>query len=99
MGRLVLDRSGRMMAVLCDGRVTIPAGEKRSYSSYCGNYEIEGNLLTTTIDAASDLSRIGSKQSRLIEFRGGRLVLKPPRRPDGEQREIVWELEAPAPFQ
>jgi Lipocalin-like domain len=95
MGRLVLTRSGRMMAVLCDGRTDVPAGEARAYSSYCGNFVVDGNLLVTTIDAASDVSRIGSKQPRQIAMRDGRLVLMPPRTPTGEQREIIWEFEAP----
>lgn len=94
MGRLVLDRTGRMLAVLCDGRETVPEGRTRAYSSYCGQYEIEGDLLTTVIDAASDASRIGSKQPRIVELRDDELVLKPPKRADGEQREIFWKLEA-----
>lgn len=91
MGCLMLDRSGRMAAVLCDGRTDLPPDQTRAYSSYCGPFVIEGNLLTTTIDAASDPSRIGSKQPRRLSFRDGRLVLMPPPRKDGEQREILWE--------
>lgn len=94
MGRLILERNGRMMAVLCDGRASLPPGKKRAYSSYCGNFVIEGDLLTTIIDAASDSDRVGSTQPRLLEFRGDELVLKPPMRKDGEQREIFWRLEA-----
>jgi Lipocalin-like domain len=97
MGRLVLDRSGRMMAVLCDGRTHLPDGESRLYSSYCGNFEVTGGVLTTVVDAASDPSRIGSVQERQVALAGGQLVLTPPRRADGELREIVWELEAAAP--
>jgi hypothetical protein len=92
MGRLVFEDSGRMMAVLCDGRVSIPDGETRSYSSYCGNYRVENNVLTTTVDAAALTDRIGGKQVRKLEFRNGQLVLIPPRRADGEQRELFWEL-------
>lgn len=99
MGRLVLDRSGRMMAILCDGRTSLPEGEDRLYSSYCGNFQLNGDILTTTVDAASDPSRIGSAQRRRVAFRGDLLILTPPSRPDGEQREIVWELEAPASAQ
>jgi hypothetical protein len=96
MGRLVLARSGRMMAVLCDGRRSLPEGEARAYSSYCGNFVVEGNILTTTVDAASDISRIGSQQRRRLKFRADRLVLMPPRSPDGVQREVSWEREARA---
>ncbi|WP_417209764.1 lipocalin-like domain-containing protein [Antarctobacter sp.] len=94
MGRLVLARNGRMMAVLCDGRLSLPEGKKRAYSSYCGNYVYENGLLTTIIDAASDPSRIGSSQPRRVALRDGALVLMPPTRKDGERREIFWHLEA-----
>jgi len=91
MGQLVLTETNRMMAVLCDGRTSIPAGAERAYSSYCGMYSIEGDRLVTVVDAASDLTRIGSKQVRKIEMRGQCLVLTPPPRADGEQRELIWE--------
>lgn len=91
MGRLALDASGRMMAVLCDGRPSMPDGEVRAYSSYCGNYTVNGLMLVTHVDAASDPSRVGSVQSRRLEMRDGRLVLLPPRRSDGAQRQLVWE--------
>ena len=96
MGRLALTGAGRMMAVLCDGRTSMPEGEKRVYSSYCGNYRVEADTLTTTVDAAAVVERIGSKQVRKLELRDGRLVLIPPRRADGEQRELVWEFCGPA---
>lgn len=91
VGCLVLDRSGRMAAVLSDGRPEMPKGMARAYSSYCGPFVLEGDLLTTTIDAASDPSRIGSKQPRRLAWRDGMLVLMPPRRADGGQREILWD--------
>lgn len=90
-GRLALDRSGRMMAVLCDGRASIPEGETRAYSSYCGNFVVEDNVLTTTVDAAAIASRIGGKEVRRLEMRDGFLILKPPPRADGERRELYWE--------
>lgn len=94
MGMLRLERKGRMLAVLCDGRTTLANGSKRGYSSYGGNFVVEGNLMTTTIDAASDPSRIGSKQPRELILRDGFLVLRPPPRANGEQREIFWKREA-----
>jgi Lipocalin-like domain len=96
MGRLVLTAAGRMMAVLCDGRTTVPDGETRAYSSYCGNYRIENGCLITTIDAAALPERIGSEEVRKLDMRGTRLVLIPPRRKNGEQREIFWERCGPA---
>jgi hypothetical protein len=94
MGRVVLDANGRMMAVLCDGRKALPPGEKREYSSYCGNYTFDGKQLITTVDAALDMSRIGGQQVRDVRFEGDLMVLRPPLRRyggDAEQRELYWE--------
>lgn len=96
MGRLVLNRDGRMMAVICDGRNILPEGEKRAYASYCGNYRVEKDRLITTVDAALIPERVGGEQVRRLDWRNGQLVLIPPRRADGEQREIFWELNGPA---
>jgi Lipocalin-like domain len=96
MGRLVFTRTGRMMAVICDGRPTIPPGETRSYASYCGNFRIvDDNFLITTVDAALVKERIGGEQRRRMELRGEQLVLIPPQRSSGEQRELVWTLDGP----
>jgi Lipocalin-like domain len=97
MGRLVFTPTGRMMAVICDGRTTMPEGETRGYASYCGNFRIvEDNVLITRVDAALVKERIGGEQRRRIELRGDQLVLIPPRRSNGEQRELVWTLDGPA---
>ncbi len=96
MGRLILSEAGRMMAVICDGRPSIPGGEKRAYASYCGNFRIEGDRLITRVDAAAVTERIGGEQIRKVEFRNDHLVLIPPRRSDGEQRELMWKLDGPA---
>ena len=34
MGRVTFNADGRMMAVLCDGRATLPAGTEREYNFY-----------------------------------------------------------------
>ncbi len=39
--------------------------------------------------------RIGGQQIRRFEFRGDDLVLFPPRRPDGEQRELILAARRP----
>jgi hypothetical protein len=96
MGRLVLSDNGRMMAVICDGRTTVPEGQKRAYASYCGNFRVEDDTLITIVDAAAITDRIGSQQRRKLDFRNGQLVLIPPRRPNGEQRELFWKLNGPA---
>ena len=64
MGRVIFTADGRMMSVVCDGRLELPPGTSREYSSYCGNYTFDGTQLVTRVDAASDPSRIGSDQMR-----------------------------------
>lgn len=99
MGRVVLAADGRMMAVLCDGRRDLPAGTRREYSSYCGNYTFDGRQLVTRVDAASDPARIGTDQVRDVRFQDGLMVLRPPLRAYGqamEQRELYWERIAEA---
>jgi hypothetical protein len=94
MGRVTFTADGRMMAVTCDGRTELPAGVKREYSSYCGNYTFDGTKLVTRVDAASDPSRIGGDQVRGVRLEGERVVLMPPPRQTeaGEQhRELTWE--------
>ena len=96
MGRLVLTAGGRMMAVLCDGRPAMPEGEARAFASYCGNYRIEDGCLVTTVDASAPPGRLGGQEVRRLTRRGTQLVLTPPRRKDGEQRELFWERCGPA---
>ena len=95
MGRVVLGADGRMMAMVADGRTTLPPGTVREYSTYCGNYTFTGMQLITKVDAASDPSRVGSAQVRDVRFEGKLMVLRPPLRPYGakpaEQRELYWE--------
>jgi Lipocalin-like domain len=94
MGRVVFTGEGRMMSVVCDGRAELPAGCRREYSSYCGNYTFDGERLVTRVDAASDPSRIGTDQIRGVRFDGDLMILLPPPRGTGgaaEHREITWE--------
>jgi hypothetical protein len=94
MGRVTFNADGRMMAVLCDGRAELPAGEAREYSSYCGNYTFDGKRLVTKVDAASDMKRLGGDQIRNVEFVGGQMVLRHAvRGADGRtvRRELWWE--------
>jgi hypothetical protein len=94
MGRVMFSTDGRMMAVTCDGRHSLPPDVARDYSSYCGTYTFDGARLVTRVDAASDPSRIGSDQVRDVRFEGGYMVLRPPPRVYGgsvAQRELYWE--------
>ena len=80
-----------MMAVTCDGRPEVPSGAARDYSSYCGNYRVDGARLITRVDAASDRARLDSDQVRDVSFDGERMILRPPPRPSGEHRVLTWE--------
>ena len=96
MGLVTLTSDGRMMAVLVDGRSTLPDGTKREYSSYCGNYTFDGTTLITTVDASSDGTRlaIGGQQVRKVRFDGDRMILVPPEvEANGVKlhRELTWE--------
>lgn len=94
IGRLVLDKSGRMMAALMDGRPEIPAGEQRQRSFYSGKYTFDGKQLVTRVDTSIDPDRIGTDQVRDVGFEGNLMVLRPPlRKYHGpmEQRTLWWE--------
>jgi len=94
MGRIVFGADGRMAVMMIDWRETIPAGQSREYSGYCGTYTYDGKTLTTRVDCAPDPSRIGSDQPRGVRFENGLMVLRPPPRSAGgvtEHRELFWE--------
>lgn len=97
--------SGRMLAALCNGDAEAPAAG-RGYSSYGGFYTFDGTTLDTSVDVASDPTRIGGHQLRAVEMVGAtRMILRPPARAYGgaqQRRELLWErvwqpsIEAPA---
>jgi hypothetical protein len=94
MGLVTLTSDGRMMAVLVDGRATLPEGTSRQYSSYCGNYTFDGSTLTTVVDANCDPVRFTAPQVRKVRFEGERMVLTPPTSEIGGvkvTRELTWE--------
>lgn len=94
MGLVVFQADGRMMAVLCDGRTDMPAGEPRQFMSYAGNYTFDGATLSTRVDGSSDASRIGGHQVRNVKFKDGAMALAPPRRMFAgvmQHQELVWE--------
>lgn len=95
MGIVTFNRDGRMMAVLCDGRPSMPDGAPdREYASYCGNYRFDGSTLVTVVDAANDPVRKAIDQVRRVSFDGERMVLRPPVDRVGDvdrQRVLTWE--------
>lgn len=94
MGLVTFTSDGRMMAVLVDGRTTLPDGTKREYASYCGSYTFDGSTLTTKVDANSDPGRFTVDQVRRVRYEGDRMVfMPPPSVVNGVriQRNLTWE--------
>ena len=95
MGLVTLNEDGRMMAVLCDGRPTLPDGTARDYASYCGNYTFDGKTLVTRVDASGNPRiALGGDQVRKVRFEGKRMVLTaPPTLVNGVtmHRDVYWE--------
>ena len=94
MGLVTFQADGRMMAVLCDGRASLPSDEPRQFMSYAGNYRFDGATLVTKVDASSDASRVGGEQVRQVRFERGRMMLNPPRRLFAgmmQHQELAWE--------
>jgi hypothetical protein len=93
-GRVTLGADGRMMAVLCDGTMTMGDGQTREYLSYCGNFTYDGRKLIIKVDAASDPTRLNTEQVRDVSFEDDLMVLRPPLqayRGAPEQRVLVWK--------
>lgn len=101
IGRVLLTDDARMIAVTCNGRPEVPAGESRDFSAYSGNYTTDGKTLVTRVFAASDPSRIGGDQVRDVRFEGEHMILRPPLRSyfgrPPETRELWWQRVGDAP--
>ncbi len=94
-GIVVFSADGRMIAVLCDGRAELPAGEAvREFNSYSGNFEFDGETLVTHVDGSSNPQWVGGDQVRTVKFDGQHMILVPPPRPwqgVNQHRTLVWE--------
>jgi hypothetical protein len=94
MGQIMFS-GGRMLAALCKGDADAGPGG-RGFSSYGGPYTFDGTTLETSVDVASDPTRIGGHQVRSVVMAGKQMILRPPMRhysgPGTRQRrEVVWE--------
>lgn len=69
----------RMMAALGDSRPPA-AGETRFWVAYTGVWDLQGDVLSTRVDAAHPANRIGTDQVRQVRWEGERVVLQPPPR-------------------
>jgi hypothetical protein len=93
MGLITFTEGGRIMTVLCDGRIGLPAEHQRQYSSDVGSYAFDGETLTINVENSAQ-GHSGVRQTRKVRFDDAILVLMPPPvEVDGEtvQREIHWE--------
>ena len=98
IGRIVFTADRRVMVAVCDGRPQLPAGTRREYGGYCGDYTFDGTTLTTNVDAAPNPALAGTSQVRGVRFEGERMVLRPPPREiEGvtHHRELTWERIGP----
>jgi hypothetical protein len=97
-GIVVFGVEGRMLAVLCDGRPSLPAGETvREFNSYAGNFTFDGEQLVTLVDASSNPHWIGGEQIRVVRFEAARMILVPPPRPwqgINQHRTLEWERQS-----
>jgi|SRR6185437_13291088 len=94
VGRIVFTREGRVLVAVTDGRSSLPAGARREYGGYTGDYTFSGTTLTTRVDASPNPALIGTDQIRGVRFEGERMVLHPPPREIGgvlHDRELTWE--------
>jgi hypothetical protein len=94
LGRIVFTADKRVMVAICDGRPTLPAGSKREYGGYCGDYAFDGATLTRHVDAAPNPALVGTAQVRGVRFESERMtLLPPPREIDGtmHRRELTWD--------
>lgn len=95
MGLIYFHPNGRMMVVIADGRVDLPAGmTSRPFSAYTGRWAFDGEILTNEIDKSFLKPFIGSVQVREVNYENGRLSLIPPPIMIGgvmNYRELVWE--------
>jgi hypothetical protein len=93
IGRVVLTENGRLSASITDARLKIPDGESREYSCYTGLYTFDGKTLITTVDACSDPERMGTQQTRNVQFEDDLMILQPPLRSYGDkpaERRTLW---------
>ena len=93
MGMAIVEAE-RMMAVVGDGRPTMPSGSpQRAFFAYTGNYQFDGEQLVTRVDAASRPDGF-EDQVRRIKFQGpNRMVIVPLSRvlDRSSGLELTWE--------
>ncbi|HXZ68547.1 MAG TPA: lipocalin-like domain-containing protein [Alphaproteobacteria bacterium] len=101
-GWLIFKPSGRMMALVTkegrdDGNEKSAEDALSSMVSYTGRYHIEGNTLTTKVDAAWLEAWVGTEQKRSFELKGDQLRIMTMSQPGWNGRmqhaTLTWERE------
>ena len=105
-GYQIATRDGRWLALATpSGRVVPLTDEQRAHAfrtmiAYSGRYRIEGNKITTKVDAAWNESWVGGEQVRYIRFEGDKLFIDSPPMPHpnvyGKLVRVIvtWQREA-----
>lgn len=95
IGLIRFDPHGRMVVVIADGRLELPATlERRPFTAYTGRWVFDGATLKTTVDESFLTEFIGQTQVREARYVDGRLsLIPPPIDIDGVRnyRELIWE--------
>ena len=88
---IILYESERMIVAVCDGRRTLPDGAtERSFISYAGAYQFDGEKLVVRIDGASSPAGFAD-QVRQISFREPNRYVATLVDGDAGRRELTWE--------
>ncbi len=80
-GRLIVDPSGFMVALLSSGDDAVSATGAPVTMAYTGRVAIDGNRFVTTVDASSIAAWVGTRQGREFTIDGDRLTIVTARGP------------------
>ena len=88
---IILYEAERMVVVVCDGRRTMPDGAtERSFISYAGAYQFDGEKLVVRVDGASSPAGFAD-QVRQISFREPNRYVATLVDGNSGRRELTWE--------
>ena len=93
MSMMAAGRRGYATMDLLGGSREEKLAAAEGYFSYCGRYEIQGDVVLHLIEVAFYPNRVGSSQRRFFRLSGDRLLLKtPPMLIEGQERvgHILW---------
>ena len=86
-GYQIATADGRWLALATPSDRVVPANDEQRAQAYqkmiaySGRYRIEGNKITTKVDAAWNEAWVGGEQVRYIRFEGDKLFIESPPMP------------------